>query len=230
MTILAGDPGVGKSFLSYALALCLATGSPFLGFPIEEPKRVLYFDEENAYPDLRAYLNSLWRGLGKPDPSLMDSNLRIEHFSLCGAGTPYGHISAAAFQHQPALVILDTVSPVCRITDENDNAEASAAIRELRRIKRSVPSCSFLLLKHAKYTHETHTRSIRGAKAWIGELDATIYHTLPAGRPRSGLRRTQLEPGKVRAYGLRDTLQIEPVPTNGGILLTSAQAPIESEP
>lgn len=225
MVILAGDPGVGKSFFSYSLALSLAAGLPFLGFPTE-PHRVCYFDEENALPDLGAYLNSLWRGLGRPDPALIAENLHVEHFSLGAIGTsPYGAMANAVQRHAPALIILDTVTPVCRITDENDNAEASQAIRELRRVKGLMPTCTMLLLKHARYLHDSRERTIRGAKAWIGELDATIYHTLPSGRPRSGLRRTQLEPGKVRAYGLREPILIDPVATGGGILLTQVSVP-----
>ena len=48
--LLAGEPGAGKSFLCYTLSLALATGRPFLHWPLL-PKKVCYFDQENSYPD-----------------------------------------------------------------------------------------------------------------------------------------------------------------------------------
>ena len=81
MVILAGDAGIGKTTLSYTLAVAKATGQPFLGRPVT-PGRVLYFDEENSEPDFEEYLRWVWRGLGRPTPSLLDENLRMERFRL----------------------------------------------------------------------------------------------------------------------------------------------------
>src|SRR5438132_10346206 len=75
MIILAGDPGVGKSVLSYAMALSLASGQPFLGRGGGAPKRVLYFDEENSEQDLRSYLHTLWLGMGSPSPLTFSDSL-----------------------------------------------------------------------------------------------------------------------------------------------------------
>src|SRR5262249_16591536 len=44
---LAGVPGVGKSLFSYAAAIAVASGRPFLGLSTKQT-RVLYFDEENG--------------------------------------------------------------------------------------------------------------------------------------------------------------------------------------
>lgn len=233
MIILAGDPGVGKSVLCYALSLALAVGGNFLSRPVEKGK-VLYFDEENSAPDLHAYLHNLWRGLGRPDPELVAENLRIEHFSLAPVpAAPYDVMRRTVEEQQPQLVVLDTATPICRIEDENSNAEASRAIRQLRLVKARAPKgCTFLILKHARVDGVTGKRDIRGAKAWKGELDSVLFHIVAPGRPPKGQkwRRTQLEPSKVRAYGLREPLLIEPEVRDDGMILTARPvAEVEEE-
>ena len=41
-----GNSGIGKSPLCYQMALCVASGKPFLGHPVKQG-RVLYLDYEN---------------------------------------------------------------------------------------------------------------------------------------------------------------------------------------
>lgn len=213
MVVLAGEPGVGKSVVSYTLAVATAAGIPFLGRRTALG-HVLYFDEENALPDVRQYLKWAWRGLGQPAIEPIAERLHLEHFSLAHADTKrWEHMESLATEFAPHLIVFDTVTPACRITDENDNSEASRAIARLRRVQRVAgPQCTLILLKHAKVTHEKDARrTIRGAKAWLGECDAVIYHSASAGRRRKdGLRMSRLEADKVRAFGLREPIAIDP--------------------
>lgn len=212
MIVLAGEAGIGKSTLSYMLTVAKATGQPFLGRPLT-PGRVLYFDEENSQPDFEEYLRWVWRGLGRPDPSLLDEHIKMERFSLTAtAPRHFEYMAETAKEWQPELIVLDTATPACRIRDENDNGEASFAISQLRRIQLATgPLTTFLILKHAKLDHEDGRRRVRGAKIWIGATDATIFHLAVAGRPRKdGLRISRLEPEKVRAFGLRTPLRLIP--------------------
>ena len=223
MIVLAGDPGVGKSVLSYGLGMSLALSADFLGRPVA-CGRTLYFDEENSAQDRRGYLDTLWRGFGCPPPALIQEAFRLEHFTLAAShDDPYERMAALAVEHRPALIVLDTATPICRIKDENDNAEASRVIRRLRAVRSSAPpGCTMLILKHARVEREKGhgkviRRDIRGAKAWRGECDGLIFHVAKEGRPpKSGWRDTFIEPGKTRAHGLRDHLRVIPEPVNGG--------------
>ena len=231
--LLAGAPGVGKSILSYRLAMCVASGLPFLGFPACDPQRVLYIDEENAGQDCRAYIRRNWIGLGTPRVQQLIDNLRVEHFSMPGRRDEvYATLATLAREHGPSLIVIDTAGPVCRLQDENDNAEASIAIRGLRAVRGAAgPNCVMLVLKHARLMGggndgEQGHHKVRGASAWIGETDATlIFRPLHTGRPRKdGLRETVLEPDKVRAFGLGNPLRITPAwnsPDRSGLLLSS---------
>jgi len=224
LIVMAGEEGVGKSFLQYNLAISIAAGIPFLGLTVKQG-RVLYFDEENSRPDLQQYLRQIWRGCGKPLIAQLQENIFIEHFSLAEHGKKrFDYMAEVARRVQPALIIIDTATPCCGIEDENSNGEASKAIRALRRVK---GDATMIILKHVLFSHDqTKRQTIRGAKSWLGESDGNIYHKLAPGKPRSdGLRNCKLVPDKFRAYGLRTELIIQPTwcgeDGHKGIVLTS---------
>lgn len=223
LVIVAGEPGVGKSVLSYALAFAVASGVPFLG-RTTRPTSVLYFDEENSYPDMAQYCQWVWRGLGCPPVPMLKERLRIEHFSLNRDWEPV--MLNAAVEHRPGLIVVDTATPALQIKDENDNAEASLKIQALRRAQRAAANdTTVLVLKHAKINDEEgYRRTVRGAKTWLGQADAVIFHTRAVGRPRKdGLSKTYLHPDKSRAFGLKDEITVLPAWTDGeprGLTLT----------
>jgi RecA-family ATPase len=207
VVILAGEPGVGKSVLSYTLSLSIASNLPFLGRSTSTG-HVLYFDEENSLPDTKQYLKWAWRGLGSPDLKPLSQNLHIEHFSLAGLTSRTPPMTALAARIAPRLIVVDTATPVCSILDENDNGEASRAIKGLRAVKEAAgPQATMLVLKHMKTGHPDEPgqeRTIRGAKAWLGEVDGVLFHLAQRGRPRKdGLKNTRVTPSKIRAFGLR---------------------------
>lgn len=223
MITIAGEPGVGKSFLMYNLAMCIATGKEFLGMKTTQGS-VLYFDEENAGPDLTQYLRWIWTGLDKPVIESLQKSLFIEHFQLTKEGKQrYRYMAKVAVEAKPLLIIVDTATTACGIEDENDNAEASRAIAGLRTAKSAAGlSSSMIIIKHTRTTDEEHkTRTIRGAKIWLGALDGVIYHSFPPGQPRKdGLRNSRLIPDKVRAFGLKEAIKITPKWHENGILLS----------
>jgi len=213
--VFAGEPGVGKSFFMYSMAMCIASGLRFLGKPTAHGP-VLYFDEENSRPDLEAYLRRTWRGLGEPPIENMKDNLIIEHFMLAKHGRKrFEYMAKRAEAVRPLLTVIDTATPVCDVKDENDNAEATRIIGHLRVVHEAAgPANSMIILKHAKIESDPEhegRRTIRGAKAWLGALDGSMYHVIPPGQPRKdGLRNTQIIQDKIRAFGLRDALKIAP--------------------
>jgi hypothetical protein len=207
LVVLAGEPGVGKSTLSYYLAFAVAAGVPFLGHTTT-PTRVLYIDEENSRPDLIRYASRVWRGLNKPSVE----SVRLEHFSLPPRWQP--ELLRLVRDWAPGLIIIDTASSALHLTDENDNAEASRAIHMLRQAQTTAgDETTLLVLKHERQRDDIgHRRTIRGAKTWLGQADAVFYHVFPQGsRERNdGLRKTQLEQDKLRSYGLDCPIEIIP--------------------
>lgn len=211
---LAGLPGAGKSYLCYTLGIALATGIPVIGYKPDRAYRVLYFDQENSHPDRIQYERWAWNGLGQPSLELLCKNFWCSPFIL-GSSAWYTAAKAAVDYHKPEIIFIDTATPACGIEDENDNGEASRAVERIRALQNATnPAASCIVLKHAKVRAEgdgAGVYTLRGAKAWEGQVDGIIYHVRGEGRPRKdGLNNTKLQPGKTRAFGLREALTIEP--------------------
>lgn len=59
LSLLVGSGGVGKSTIAMNLALSLAAGQPFMGYPVDKAERVLYLDLEMGLYEFRSRLNML---------------------------------------------------------------------------------------------------------------------------------------------------------------------------
>ena len=214
IVLVAGDAGVGKSVMNLAEGLHVALGRPFLGYPTRR-SRVLYFDEENSFPDVSAYLQQLWVGMGKPDPADLIPWFRLEHFSLGRRDWPTV-ADGVCDTFKPEMIYVDTATSALAVEDEDDNAEAQRHLQALRRIMDRYGRPAIKVLKHAKFQtgggHIGQTRrTIRGAKAWLGAVDQVLYHIRRPGRPRKdGLKETLLVPDKSRAHGLKNNIRIMP--------------------
>lgn len=220
IVLVAGDPGVGKSVMNLCEGMHIALGLPFLDCQTRQT-RVLYFDEENSFPDLSAYVQQLWIGMGQPDPDTLSTNFKLEHFSLGRHDWPT-LMANIIKREEPGMIYIDTATSALAIKQENENAEAHAVVQLLRHMIPLSPSQpSIKIMKHAKYQNSGGTegsprRTIRGAKAWLGAVDQTMFHIRAgAGRPRDdGLHPTILVPDKSRAFGLKRNILITPAWTN----------------
>ena len=135
--LLIGDSSLGKSPFLYQLALCVATGKPFLGYPVKQGD-VLIVDFEDGYPDIDTLLGSLCRFLGL---QRRPSNLQI--FSQYGAPEKFGqsnyHIKDLIREMQTPgrkLTIVDTLRAYSPgIVEKNSDAATEIQFfREMSRI------------------------------------------------------------------------------------------------
>lgn len=207
LTVLVGLEGIGKSSLAYSLALCVATGTAFLGRHTQQ-RRVLYFDSENSLPDCGQYVRQLWIGLQCPDVSVLNNHLRIEHFALSFGWQDV--FKTVCHDWHPDLIIIDTANSCFSIKDENSNAEAADILSKIHKYR--PPQSSVLLMKHEREPKEGAGKSVRGAKYWLSAVDQVIYLHRQPGRPltEETLHKTRLVPAKHRAFGLETTIQITP--------------------
>ena len=211
-----GDPGTGKTVLNLAEGMHVATGRPFLTFPVNQ-SRVLYFDQENSGIDLLAYLHRIWVGMERPDIEQIIQFFRVESLSV-GDKDWHETVLRIAKEWMPSLIYIDTATSALGIQQENDNSEAYDAVGKLRLIIRETPTHPAIkVLKHSKYVsgggHGGGTRrTIRGAKGWVGAVDQTMFHIKEhTGRPRKdGLHTTIIVPEKTRAFGLTHHVRVIP--------------------
>lgn len=237
MSCYAGEPGTGKSYVTYTLGLALASGCPALSgvIPAGPPRRVVYFDQENSPQDRNKYITRAWHGLAAangtpPDPAVLVEHFFPVHFRL---GDAQWFDTAAAFvEHfQPALMVFDTAASCFDVESENDNAEAAKVVRQLRQLMALTdPVATCLVLKHAKSLLEKGgKRRMRGATMWQSLTDQTMFQVRGAGRPRKhGLQLTRIEPDKSRAFGLTQPIFISPTYTDDrktGLRLDGSHTP-----
>lgn len=143
MTILEGDPGVGKSYLAQMISLAIADGKKL---PSDKPKKtqgkVAYFDMENS-PGHTTKKRMSCNGLENyknflPEPK----NFNIDDENV------WEDIDRAIHKMKPALVVFDTInSYIGTKTDSYRSAEVQEALKGFVDIARR-HKCAVLILRH----------------------------------------------------------------------------------
>lgn len=236
---LVGESGAGKSYVTYTLAMAVAAGVPALSgvVPRGEPRRVLYFDDENSEQDRDKYLKRSFLGLRSGNHGkALDLGLLLENFwpvhAALGTDDWPDVVAGLIDQIRPHLIVIDTAPACFNIEDENSNAEAAKNIKEMKRLMRLIdPAITAWVLKHAKTrTEKGQVRTVRGAKVWKDMSDSLLFQIKASvGRPRKdSLSNTRLVPDKIRAYGLSRPIYITPVWTDerrSGLRLDGSYTP-----
>jgi hypothetical protein len=121
-----GDDGTGKSVLALALAICVASGEPFLDRPVQQGS-VLYVDTEFDQDEFirRAYKLARGMGLSAPPAGVLYYRTR---YSLT---TPGGQrdIVRLVERYQPTLVVVDSLT-LGSYTDDLKEAAAAVTLME----------------------------------------------------------------------------------------------------
>ena len=180
---IAAPPEAGKTWVALYMALCLATGKPFLGQTIPKPQPVIYLALEGHRAALRARIGCLARGLDlNPDDPDTLHNLHLiykpEGINLTDIAWAY-ETRKACQNVRAAILIVDVLRAAARIK-ENDQAEFTALRHNLQPI--SNDGTSIAILHHfAKLTETSKERQpgerMSGTGAMFGALDAAIYIT-----------------------------------------------------
>lgn len=124
-TVLAGDGGVGKSWITMALALAVAGGEDkFLGLKIKKHGPVIYVDEESS----RELFLQRIHALGF-DPKIHLPNLEVIWYRGVDLLNEPERLHEDVQEIEPALVIADSLSRVAIGAEENDNTAMTKLMR-----------------------------------------------------------------------------------------------------
>ena len=203
--------GVGKTILSFNLALSVASGTKFLGLKTVKGL-VLYLDEENPDTYVHDSLSQMCRAR-KIDPESLRNTFLMGRFSLSGKKPEIWckQLRATVEATKPALVVLDTFSCILPAIEnvENDAAIMKSMLRYLRIAKIDSPETTMMILHHPPRNADRP----RGSGV-IGQ-DVDGYYSLkrPRGRPgQSQLgKATILVPGKARRLAGVPSYSVTPV-------------------
>lgn len=107
VALMIGEPGVGKSFISMALAIAVAEGKDtFLGEKLLAHGKVLYVDEENAEDVIYHRLNAM----GITDTGI--KNIHYYHRQHIRVDRGIDDLLDDAFIIQPKLIVIDSLTRV----------------------------------------------------------------------------------------------------------------------
>jgi hypothetical protein len=158
VALLAGKPKSGKSTLVRDLALQVAQGGSWLGWPCT-PGSVWYLVLEDKRSEVRKHFaqmggrdEAIWfvfPETGHDLITLLHERARIE---------------------QPALIIVDTLQRLIRARDVNDYAEVTIKLTPLLQLARGT-SAALLLVHHAGKGDRRGIDSVLGSTALAGSVD-----------------------------------------------------------
>lgn len=153
LTILEGDPGLGKSYLAQMVSKAICDG---VKLPSVKPRspvtgKVAYFDIENAKGSVtkRRLVENGCRNLHnffqEEEPFTVDDDDTLEH------------VYAAIERLRPTLVVFDTINTYIGSADTHNSAETQQAFKRFKDIA-SRFRCAVMVLRHL-------TKASRGGPA-----------------------------------------------------------------
>lgn len=164
LVLLSAFMKVGKSTLLYPLALAVARGNPFLGYPTKQGGVLILAVEEHPR-DVRARLENI--GLTDADPIYVHRGILTQ-----GAST-LEQVRTFIVENQIVFVVLDTLATYWGIEEENDNGEVIRRCRPFLDLARGT-ECAVLLVHHDRKSGGEDGRSIRGGSALLGLVDQAL--------------------------------------------------------
>ena len=166
LSLLAGKPKAGKSTLARCLALAVACGEPFLGWPtVRGP--VIYLALEEKRAEVREHFNRMG--------ATGEENLLVH-----AAQAPQNALPAVrelAERHRPVLIIIDPLLKLVRVKDGNDYAEVMAALEPLLVLARETGAHILAVHHLGKGERSEPGDSILGSTAFFAAVDTALLLT-----------------------------------------------------
>ena len=224
--LAAGMPGAGKSYIAEALAIAVASGTPYLGLSVTQGP-VLLVDEDTPSDELSRRIIDLSNGLHADL-----SNIPLHIFSYEGFRLDDDESMARLEQKvrevKPKLIILDCLSKMMGNFDENSARDCNNAASAWNRLKGDGVTMVILhhLNKREGKIEADFAKLVRGSLALVANCDTAFG--VEVGR-RSPVTTFNIYPVERRGgLTIREPFGIELVPQNGGKWLQ--RGPIRKEP
>jgi hypothetical protein len=162
-SVLAGKPKAGKSTAARCLALAVARGEPWLGFPTHQAQPVLYLGLEEKRAEVRKHFEAMGGGPGDP----------IHLYTTAAPPDGLAQLRVAAERHRPGLIIVDPLLRFIRVKDANDYASVTAALEPLLMLARGT-GAHVLTVHHMSKGDRSGGDSILGSTALFGAVDTAL--------------------------------------------------------
>ncbi|MFC4260036.1 AAA family ATPase [Marinobacter lacisalsi] len=192
LNMIHAPAGLGKSMACLSLSLALAGGGEFLGWKAPKPRRVLYVDAEMDPSDLRERTEDLLKASGMTDAQINDAghNLQVIPQQGLDDDRKLPDLKAEPDEakeilgdwcdaFEPDLVILDNLSTLAEVEDEN-SAGGFAFVQTLGDFLKS-QGVAVLLVHHDRKGF-SGSESFRGSSKLDALLDVRWGFSRPEKR------------------------------------------------
>lgn len=192
--VIGAEPKAGKSWITFDMAISLATGQRFLGdfTPAERGTTLLYSPEGSSRSQHGRLVGLCWGREVPPEivlPSVhfLDARLDLnaeDHAARLGAT-----IDAVGAR----LVVVDPMVSAAMGIDENASGEVMRILSPLRDLIKARPNCALIVVHHTNKMARGQAMSLglRGSSAIMGWLD-TLITLRRAEDDSSGPRRVDI--------------------------------------
>jgi hypothetical protein len=173
ITLIHGKPKTRKSFLAIQLGMHLAGGTPWLGFKIPQPKRVLYVQAELTYHAMRSRVYQMSARLmeGKNTSNLMVTERfqkRIDN------PDEYNSIKKMIEGVNVDVIIIDPLV-YFHGSSENSNDEMGKVMSSFRSLVDETGTSLVLVHHDGKSFELSGGDASRGASAIFGAVDTDVH-------------------------------------------------------
>lgn len=165
VSVLAGEPSVGKSLLCASISLAVASGNEWAEFEVQ-PGKVLYVDEENPIDVVYDRL----RRMGMDDE--VSKNIRYLHNQGVKLDKNADLLLEEAIAWKPHLIVLDSLQQL-HGQDENNAGEMGLLFKlGIQPLAREINASVILLHHTTKSEIGGFFQKVRGSGAITASVDA----------------------------------------------------------
>ncbi|QKJ19177.1 AAA family ATPase [Microbacterium hominis] len=173
--VIGGPTNIGKTFVGVDLTAHIALGLPWEGHNVVQG-RVGYLIAEGSefFPDrVAAWEQYNERTVPKHDYLVHDG----EDFNLSDPAAVQ-RMCVTVVRKGIDVLVIDTLSQLGGLLNENDNVQMATAVKAAVRIRRARPGCTVVIMHHANAGG-----LLRGAKALWADVD-TVLMLVPSKKPQ----------------------------------------------
>ena len=171
LTLLVGRPKAGKSLLAIDLLASVATGTDFLGLPVEAGKAV-YLPAEDSPALVRERLEARLGAAEAPDLIVCPCDGSLDQWLRLDDPASFTALARTIARYAPAVLALDPLREL-HYQPENDADAMAAMLRPLRQLAHQT-NCAIVIVHHRNKHGADPALAARGSSAIVGSVDQTI--------------------------------------------------------
>lgn len=154
--LIAGNPGVGKTWLALDMLISVASGQLCLGKYAVRKGPVLLMEEEASELNLARRLHALARARGLSDSDLQDLHVSTRQFAKLPRDV--GEIGKFILANDIRLVVFDSLRRF-HSAEENSSSEMQAVLDSFGRLN-ALTGASVVLIHHLSKASDTHAKPL----------------------------------------------------------------------